>query len=151
LLAWPMRIWHRPVSPYTHLVGTLGTGARGALVYVLIVLVLFALYGSALALVLTRRVRPAPVAVLGGSAAFCALLLLTHPLPSTDVFNYIASARVFWVHGDNPLTTPPLVHPEDPIFGMLTFWQDVPSPYGPLWSLLAGVPVLAGHDSLLRT
>src|SRR5262249_13930517 len=85
------------------------------------------------------------------SAAFCALLLLTHPLTSTDIFNYIASARIFWVHGDNPLTTPPLAHPEDRFFGMLTFWQDVPSPYGPLWSLLAGAPVLAGDGSPLRT
>src|SRR5207248_2448730 len=83
----------RPVSPSTHLVGTLGTGARGAATYVLVVLVLFALYAGALTLVLTRRVWPAPAAVLGGAAIFSLLLWLTHPLTSTDIFNYIASAR----------------------------------------------------------
>ena len=48
LLAWPMRIWHRPVSPHSHLAGTLGISREGALSYVLTVLLFFALYGAAL-------------------------------------------------------------------------------------------------------
>lgn len=150
LLAWPMRIWHRAVSPHTHLVGTLGISWGGVLTYIGTVLLLFALYGGALWLVLTRRARPAPAFVLGAAAVFCAMVWLTHPLTSTDIFNYIASARVFWVYGDNPLTTPPLAHPEDRFFALLSFWHDVPSPYGPLWSLLAGGPLLAGDGHPLR-
>jgi hypothetical protein len=149
-LAWPMRIWHRPVGPDTHLVGTFGLGFAGALRYTLIVLLLFTLYAGALSLVLTRRSRPSPRFVLGAAAAFCLALWLTHPLTSNDVFNYIANARVYWVHGDNPLTVPPLAHPEDPLFSLITFWQDIPSPYGPLWSLLAGLPAALGGDSPLR-
>ena len=151
LIAWPMRIWYRPVSPHTHLVGTLGISRAGAATYVLTVLLLFALYAAALFLVLTRRVRPSPALVLGASALFSLVLWATHPLTSTDIFNYIAGARLLWVHGENPLTTPPLAHPEDWSFGLLTFWQNIPSPYGPLWSLLAAVPVALGGDSPLRT
>jgi len=150
-LTWPMRIWHRPVGPDSHLVGTFGLGFAGALRYTLIVLLLFALYAGALSLVLTRRARPSPRFVIGAAAAFCVALWLTHPLTSNDVFNYVANARVFWVHGDNPLTTPPLAHPEDPLFRLITFWQDIPSPYGPIWSLLAGLPTTLGGDSALRS
>jgi hypothetical protein len=151
LLAWPMRIWHRAVSPHTHLVGTLGVDRTGALLYVLTVLLLFALYGAALALVLTRRSSPSPWLILVAAAVFCLLLWPVHPLTSTDIFNYIAGARVLWVHGDNPLTTPPLAHPNDPFIGLLTFWQEIPSPYGPLWSLLTGPSTLVGGDDPLRS
>ena len=48
------------MSPDTHLVGTLGITIEGAAIYALGVLVLFGLYGVALALVLTRRARPSP-------------------------------------------------------------------------------------------
>jgi alpha-1,6-mannosyltransferase len=151
LLTWPMRIWHRPVGPHTHLVGTFGVQIEGAVIYTAIVLLLFALYALALAVVLTRRARPSPWLILGSSALFCLALWPTHPLTSNDIFSYIASARVFWVHGDNPLTVAPLAHPEDRFFALLTFWQDVPSPYGPIWSWLTGIPVALGGDSPLRT
>lgn len=151
LLAWPMRIWYRPVSPDTHLVGTLGIDLRGMLIYVGTVLLLFTLYGIALWLVLTRRARPSPALVLGVSMACSALLVLTHPLTSTDVFNYIASARVLWVHGENPLTVAPAWYPDDPFYGFLRSWQVVPSPYGPLWSLIAGLPLAVGGGSVLGT
>jgi hypothetical protein len=151
LLLWPMRIWSREVSPHTHLVGTFGVDRVGAMRYLLTVAVLFGLYGAALWLVLTRRVRTSLLAVLSAATVFCSLLVLTHPLTSADVFNYIVSARVQWVHGDNPLTTPPLAYPDDPFFRMLFFWRDVPSPYGPVWSLITAVPHALGGGDALRT
>ena len=98
-----------------------------------------------------RRGGVRPWLVFGGSALFCLTLWATHPLTSADIFNYITSARIFWVHGENPLVVPPLAYPDDPFFRLLTFWQGIPSPYGPLWSLIAGVPVLAGGDDPRRT
>jgi hypothetical protein len=150
-LTWPMRIWHRPVGPHTHLVGTLGVQLEGALIYTATVLLLFTLYALALAVVLTRRARPSPWLILGSSALFCLALWPTHPLTSNDLFNYVANARVFWVYGDNPLTVAPLAHPEDRFFPLMTFWQDIASPYGPLWSWLTGVPMALGGDSPIRT
>lgn len=150
LLAWPMRIWYRAVSPDVHLAGTLGITRGGALTYIATVLLLFALYLAALILVL-RRGGVRPWLVFGGSLLFCLTLWATHPLTSADIFNYIAGARIFWVHGENPLVVPPLAYPDDPFFRLLTFWQGIPSPYGPLWTLIAGVPVLAGGDDPRRT
>jgi hypothetical protein len=149
LLAWPMRIWHRPISPDVHLVGTLGISRGGALTYVATVLLLFALYVAALVVVI-RRGGVRPWLVFGGSVTFCLTLWMTHPLTSADIFNYIAGARILWVHGENPLVVPPLAFPDDPFFRLLTFWQGIPSPYGPLWSLIAGVPVLIGGDDPRR-
>jgi hypothetical protein len=149
--AWPMRIWHRPVSPDTHLVGTLGISLAGAIVYIVAVLICFGLYGAALVLVLTRRARPSPWLVLGAAAAFCLILWPVHPLTSADVFNYIAGARVLWTHGANPLTVAPAAFADDPFTVMLRFWREIPSPYGPLWSVVAGPAVLLGGDSPLRS
>jgi hypothetical protein len=151
LLLWPMRIWSRPVSADTHLVGTFGVDRAGALRYVVIVGVLFTLYGAALWLVLWRQARLSLAAVLAMASVFCLTLVFTHPLSSSDVFNYISAARLQWVYGDNPLTTAPLAHPEDPFFRLLFFWRDLPSPYGPLWSLIAGVPHALGGDRVLAT
>lgn len=146
----PMWIFERPVSAMTHLVGTFGVSGRGAARYVAIVLALFAAYGGALWLVLTRRAYPPAWSVLAMSGLACLVLAPTHPLTSADVFNYIASARVFWVYGANPLITPPAAFPADPFLPLLGFWQELPSPYGPLWSLLTGGPMFISGDSPLR-
>lgn len=151
LVLWPMRIWSGDVSPYTHLVGVFGINRGGALRYVATVLLLFALYGIALFLVVRAGRRVSLVPVLAGAAVFCGTLVLTHPLTSTDVFNYIASARVQWAHGANPLVTPPRAFPADPLYGLVLNWRDVPSPYGPLWSLLTAVPHAAGRNDPLAT
>ena len=146
-----MRIWHREVSPHTHLVGTFGVDRAGALRYVCIAGALFVLYGGAVWLGRRAGTRLRLWQVLAGSAAMCLVLLPTHPLTSADVFNYIISARVQWVHGDNPLTTPPLAYPNDAFYHLLLFWREVPSPYGPLWSLLTAVPHTLGSGNEIGT
>lgn len=150
-VSWPMRIWDRMVSPHTHLVGTFGVDLAGATRYVMIILVLFGLYGSALWLVLRGGARLTLWQALMGAALLYLVLLPTHPLTSADLFNYISSARVQWVHGANPLTTPPLAFPQDRFYGLLFFWRELPSPYGPLWSLLTLVPHTLGTDGIVPT
>lgn len=162
LIFWPMRIWSRPVSPHTHLVGTFGVDRTGALRYVLTVAVLFALYGLALWM-LTRRGRwvgvvgtgrrgiPELWPVLGAAVLFSATLVPTHPLSSTDLFNYMAGARIAWVHHDNPLTVPPLAYPQDPFVALVLNWRDLPSPYGPLWTLASALPLALGGGQPLAT
>lgn len=162
LILWPMRIWSRPVSPHTHLVGTFGVDRVGALRYVLTVAVLFALYGLALWLTARRsgcwggadgpsQDRGSLWPVLAGAALFCATLVPTHPLSSTDLFNYIAGARIAWVHHDNPLTVPPLAYPQDRFVALVLNWRDIPSPYGPLWTLVSGLPLALGGGRPLAT
>ena len=162
LILWPMRIWSRPVSPHTHLVGTFGVDRTGALRYVLTVAVLFALYGLALWLAVRQGRRANAEGegrsglsgrwpVLGAAVLFSATLVPTHPLSSTDVFNYMAGARIAWVHHDNPLTVPPLAYPQDPFIALVLNWRDIPSPYGPLWTLVSALPLALGGGHPLAT
>lgn len=150
-VAWPMRIWHRELSPHTHLVGTFGVDRAGALRYVVIVAVLFALYAGALWCGTSLGTRLRLWQVLAGASVLYVVLLPTHPLTSADIFNYMSSARVQWVHGDNPLTTPPLAYPDDAFYHLVFFWREVPSPYGPLWSLLTVIPHALGGGSEIGT
>lgn len=150
LLTWPVHIWARPVSPNTHVVGTFGIDGAGALRYVAIVALLFGLYAGALWL-LSRGARPRFAVVVALGALPYALLCLTHPLSSTDLFNYIAGARIGWVHHANPLTTAPTAFPDDRFVLLVNNWRDLPSPYGPLWSLVAGLPLALGGNRYIST
>jgi hypothetical protein len=64
------------------------------------------------------------------------LVLLAPPLLSSDVFGYIAYARLGVVHGLNPYVHPPSAAPAESVFP-LVYWQGQTSPYGPLFTLLS--------------
>jgi Glycosyltransferase family 87 len=57
-------------------------------------------------------------------------------LVSSDVFGYIAYARLHVVHGLNPYVFAPIAAPHDPILH-LVFWRDATSPYGPLFTIVS--------------
>jgi hypothetical protein len=72
------------------------------------------------------------------SVIVCAnlLFLLAPPLLSSDVFGYIAYARLEAIHHLNPYLHPPLAAGQDPIVA-LVYWRHETSPYGPLFSALS--------------
>jgi hypothetical protein len=76
-------------------------------------------------------------ALVGGFAI--APVLLSH-----DVYSYVDYARLGVVHGLDPYIHPPAAAPSDPIYPRVE-WTDVPSAYGPLFTLatypLAWLPV----------
>lgn len=92
----------------------------------------FIAYGIALASVRMVPRQAGRWLAFGMPVVFATLLLDLYPISSVDVFHYLASARTFWVYGDNPLTVAPLTHP----FPVAMSFGDIPSPYGPLWTLL---------------
>lgn len=101
----------------------------------------FALYAAALAVV-WQGIRIPRLALFGFPVLFALALMPMYPPTAVDMFHYHALGRAFWVFGANPLTTPQGALPY-PI-GMS--WADLPSPYGPLWSLLvAPASVLPGE------
>jgi hypothetical protein len=115
----------------------LGPGwERPTVHYVGLVTISFALYATALWVVWRHGLPDGSRKwVLAGFPVLFALALLPmYPPTAMDMFHYHAMGRVLWVHGANPLTTPQGLLPY-PI-GMS--WADLPSPYGPLWSVLAG-------------
>jgi hypothetical protein len=83
------------------------------------------------------RTAPAlPVPIVAGAVGLAQVVfLLGPPLPLTDVFNYIVYGRMA-AHGLNPYTHLPIVAPHDAAYA-LSNWHHLPSPYGPLFTLLS--------------
>ena len=53
------------------------------------------------------------------------------------------------MYGSNPYVDTPAAFPGDP-YGDLIYWQDAPSFYGPLWTVLSGgVALAAGPEPAL--
>jgi membrane-bound metal-dependent hydrolase YbcI (DUF457 family) len=77
---------------------------------------------------------PAPL-VWTAVLASQVVVLLGPPLPLTDVFNYLHYGRMPATYGLNPYVTPPVVARADPAY-RFTNWHHLPSPYGPLFTLL---------------
>ncbi len=80
--------------------------------------------------------------VVGTVVALHAVFLLAPPLLSTDIFGYLAHARLWAVHDLNPYTNVVAQIPGDAVNQYLgrTWPKQLPAPYGPL--LLMGSPLL---------
>ncbi|MEO7019209.1 MAG: hypothetical protein ABI234_03560, partial [Ktedonobacteraceae bacterium] len=63
------------------------------------------------------------------------LFLLIPVVTSSDIFSYIAYARMGVIHGLNPLTSAPSAITNDPVYGYVS-WRTQPSAYGPTWTLI---------------
>ena len=103
--------------------------------------VLFAAWLAAWACASALPLRAVAVAVALAQLVFA----LGPPQPLTDTFNYIVYGRMA-AHGINPYTHAPLAAPHDAAYA-LSNWHHLPSPYGPLFTLLSeplgllGLPV----------
>ncbi len=91
------------------------------------------------ALVIGRRLSgPLACSVVFGYAALFGLTLVPlYPVAASDLFHNVADARTLWVYHQNPLLVAPAAHP----FFIGISWAEQPSPYGPLWQLLAIPPI----------
>src|SRR4051794_21236269 len=90
-----------------------------------------ACYLATLATPLDARLTVGAIVVL--HAAF----LLAPPLLSSDVFGYIDWARLGAVHGLDPYAHGSLAAPHDPAFAYFRWRTEMPSPYGPAFTLLS--------------
>lgn len=135
-------------GPFADVPYLLGTGYAALFGWAGFITLLFALYAVALraaSALPSRRTTLALILAIGG--AQLASLLVTYPATNSDVFHYTAEARVLWFHGANPLLTPPEAFDFPDIEPNMWWWWQ-PSPYGPLWALLGGLPIAAGgHDA----
>jgi alpha-1,6-mannosyltransferase len=77
-----------------------------------------------------------PAAIVWSAvAATHVVLLLGPPLSLTDVFNYLHYGRMPATYGVNPYAALPLTVRQDPAYHFSN-WHHLPSPYGPLLTLL---------------
>ena len=88
-------------------------------------------YALSLATARHLDTRAALVAV----AVLHALFLLAPPLLSADVFGYIDYARIGVAHSLDPYAHGPASAPHDAVFSYMRWRGDMPSPYGPLFTL----------------
>jgi alpha-1,6-mannosyltransferase len=72
---------------------------------------------------------------IGAIVVLHALFLLAPPLLSADVFGYIDYARIGALHGLDPYAHGPASAPHDVVFAFMRWRGDMPSPYGPLFTL----------------
>jgi hypothetical protein len=79
---------------------------------------------------------PARVAI-GSVVALHVLFLLGPPLLSSDVFGYIDAARLGTLHGIDPYSPASTPLPPDTVHLYRRWHTDLPSPYGPLFTLVS--------------
>lgn len=88
--------------------------------------------------------------VLTGAIVLGLLAMIVPPLFSTDPFSYAMYARFETIYHANPyLGTARSVAPGDPLIPYL-YWRDIPSPYGPLWTLISQALVGGGDRTPLE-
>lgn len=96
---------------------------------------------------ISRLFRRFAVGLIFVWAAFFAInLIFMYPVGAADIFDQIFRARLTAHYGFNPFTTLPNSIANDP-FQQYVAWRGDPSPYGPVWELLAAlVSFLAGGN-----
>jgi hypothetical protein len=82
--------------------------------------------------------------ILGISIACGFILLGLYPITAIDVALYVVRARLWTLYNGNPLTALPEAYPQDPYIAIAGEFGDETSPYGPLWELIAQVPMHMG-------
>lgn len=84
----------------------------------------------------------------GGVLLWAAPLLLAPPMFSRDVYAYVGQAALV-VEGVDPYDSGPSALDGPLVDGIDEVWRDTPSPYGPLWLMLASLVVRVTGESLL--
>lgn len=79
---------------------------------------------------------------------WAAPLLLAPPMFSRDVYAYVGQAALV-VEGVDPYSNGPAALDGPLVDGIDEVWRETPSPYGPLWLMLAALVVRVTGDSLL--
>jgi hypothetical protein len=128
---------HKPLVPSSPAIATWlrGLGQRLSYSDLLVLLLVFASAYAGL-LALARFVSKRAALILIG--VLHALVFAGPILLSTDVFSYIAYARMGVEHGLNPYVHGPIAISHDPIYRYVgQDWKHVATAYGPLYTLLS--------------
>lgn len=84
-----------------------------------------------------------------GIGLVCGIILIgLYPITALDVALYVVRGRLWAVHGVNPLVALPIDFPNEPYVAVAGEYAKQVSPYGPLWELVAQIPLRLGILSL---
>src|SRR5215210_1811487 len=101
----------------------------------------FALYKAFRSGAFSTRGGNAPLKVILIITAAILMVMLFAPGAFTgDLFSYVWYGRILATHGGNPYIDVPLQYAAQDTSNWLQwiYWKDLPSPYGPVWAVLAG-------------
>ena len=137
LLQHPAWIWFREQAVH------LGYYQRdlSSIIYIVLITALFALH-----LVMRARSNsysPVKIAVISG-----VLLLVSYPLLTHDLFNYMFDAKIFTFYHQNPYLHRALDFPGDPWLRFM-HWVHRPYPYGPTFLPITLVPSFLSFSKFL--
>ena len=77
-----------------------------------------------------------------GIGIVCALpLLWLYPITALDVVLYVVRARLWALYGGSPMLALPANFHQDPYIHLAGEYMRQPSPYGPLWEVVAQIPI----------
>ncbi|MCB0210661.1 MAG: hypothetical protein KDJ52_15080 [Anaerolineae bacterium] len=82
--------------------------------------------------------------ILGFGLVFSFTLIWLYPITANDLFRYVLRGRIWAVHGESPMITPPDAYPDDPYAAFAGEFGDWVSGYGPLWEIIVQVPLRLG-------
>jgi len=82
--------------------------------------------------------------VLGIGVLCAAPLMGLYPTTALDVVLYVVRARLWALYGASPMLALPMNYPQDPYIQFAGEFDGEPSPYGPLWELIAQLPIRLG-------
>lgn len=118
-------------------------------IYSLIILLFFAFYLVFLNLLRKKIFTSKEFKFIVGVTVL--ILLFSYPATvSYDIFNYIATAKVFFLYHENPYLIMPIQFTGDPLL-LFTHAANKTALYGPFWILLTGIPYLLGFGNFLIT
>lgn len=126
---------------------TLHVNSIPTLLYFLVILLMFVVYFKTLRLVKKTNFKNTYSSlIINYSLIFMLISLISFPALSTDVFDYISSNRVLFVHKANPWLVAPQNFPNDE-FIYLGSWKFRPSVYGPVQFIFSSlVQAVAGNN-----
>ena len=172
-LVRPLRLASHYPGPTWPLFDIIGHNYGATLRFTALVAAMVALFLLAYRVANGLSGRRATLVVFGGAGLLALTFLLLYPATNHDLFHYVMEGRILWVHHNNPFTVAPVSFPNDPFYcdafcrthygwyevnrewqwapSPNLVWEGYPSPYGPAWAVLTGLPLLLGHGDPIWT
>lgn len=80
-----------------------------------------------------------------GIGFLCGLVLIgLYPITALDVVLYVVRARLWALYNGSPMLALPVDFPQDPYIRLAGEYHSEVSPYGPVWELIAQIPIRLG-------
>lgn len=119
-------------------------------IYVFLIAGLYLFYLAVIRTSIKNLTQCIPVKMTVFFAITAGILLFSFPAFTYDIFNYMTTARVTFVHKENPYIVMPVEIPNEPGLAYTRAANKV-ALYGPMWLLLTWVPHTLGRGNVWLT